>query len=1527
MKQRYLYLIALWVTVVLLGMQSASFAQQSCPAGSIFGLRPVQPVGEGSIRTWISDSSFNPALSPSPFDNFDVTSQVCRITWWGTESRIVGMVYVPEPRDNTNFAITVYDQTLTSPPHPGTPIFSETVNATRTATGISYPNATNPSNPFPLYRYTAELSLCQSVPNPAWISIVAQGGSLNGAYFVQICAYTPGSVGGGGNGDILRNMRTWNGISYTVRTGDNWDMAFCLETKFIVPNVVNMTQSAAETAITAASLSVGIITHAYSQTVPAGSVISQSPVAGTRLWYGDPVHLTVSLGNPPTPLCPANSIYGMRPALPTEGPRVWVSDDFVGPGNISMPAPYDNFAVLSQVCRVTWWGTEINATTFAADTRLSPEFTITFYANDTSLPAHHPGAILCQHMVTASRTSMHWQYPNSYNPSSPLTLYQYSADLPSCCSVPSPAWISIRGTAAGSANGVVFMQISAYSVSGGGGQNDILRSMREYNAVNLPYRVRTGNNYDMAFCLETKVPVPDVVGLAQADAEAAILAASLTVGAVAQAYSISVPAGDVISQNPAAGTLVLLQTPVDIVVSLGLPPQPCPAGSIFSQPTIGSGQPNTRWWVSDDLAGPGNTTMPAPYDNFSVTQQICAVTWWGAEVDLATLAESERTAPEFTITLYDNDISGGPDPMPGTVVCQYVVTATKSSTGSVYSGPNGPVTLYRYAAELPTCCTVGTGWISIRGTVAGSANGVVFAQVCTDAPSGDMREYNDVDLPYRVAQGINYDMAFCLETKVFVPDVVNMVQADAETAITTAGLTVGTISTQYNPTVPVGHVISQNPDAGTLVPLQTPVDLVISLGPPPPVPVPDVVGMAQAAAEAAITAAGLTVGSVTTQYGPPGSTGKVLSQSPIGGVMVPPGSPVNLIVSLGPAPVPVPNVVGMTLSNAVATLLAADLVVGNVATMYSLTVPAGVIISQDPEAGTIVPYQSAVNLVNSLGLPPVEVPDVVGMTQANAEATILAADLTVGTITEQYDDTVAAGLVISQNPAAGQFALYGSPVHLVISLGPAPVMVPDVVGLMQTDAEAAIIAAGLTVGSITEMYNDLPAGTVISQLPFAGTSVAPGTAVDLVVSLGPEPPRLPATGLFGLMALATVLGAMALARVRRNRPIMLVVLVCALSLLSAVAAAQSTCPTGSIFSQPPTTVPADARIWASDEFIDDLVAQGVVLQKDVPIPFDDYQTSGPIASLVWWGFELSALTPPVYPHGTRTSNHFTITFYTKETFGDPPQPIPGAIAAQYTNLLATKTASGLMFVNPTTFQWMPLWRYSVELPTPCMLTNGFINIKGTLSGSANGVAFVHISSSVGNEYMCEYTGLPEYDPYRIRTGGRRDVAVCMTEALVVPDVVGMMEADAEATILAAGFTMGIITDDYSGATPYGSVLSQSPAAGAFASPGTGVNLLIAREPAIVPLVVGLTQSDAIAQITAAGLVPALTLVYNETIPAGTVILQNPLEGALVAPGSVVRITVSRGPQPANLPITGMGTLAALAIALGIAGTFTHLRRR
>ncbi len=342
-----------------------------------------------------------------------------------------------------------------------------------------------------------------------------------------------------------------------------------------------------------------------------------------------------------------------------------------------------------------------------------------------------------------------------------------------------------------------------------------------------------------------------------------------------------------------------------------------------------------------------------------------------------------------------------------------------------------------------------------------------------------------------------------LKTLVAVPSVVNLTQAAATTAVTSAGLVVGTVTTSSSATVAAGSVISQNPAAGTSVASGSAVNLVVSTG-PAPVNVPNVVNLTQAAATTAITGAGLVVGTVTTASSATVAAGSVISESPAAGTSVASGSAVNLVVSTGPPPVNVPNVVNLTQAAATTAITGAGLVVGTVTTASSATVAAGSVISESPAAGTSVASGSAVSLVVSLGPAPVSVPSVANLTQAAATSAITSAGLVVGTVTTASSATVAAGSVISQSPAAGTSVASGSAVNLVVSTGPAPVSVPNVVNLTQAAATSAITGAGLVVGTVTTASSaTVAAGSVINQSPAPGTSVASGSAVNLIVSTGP----------------------------------------------------------------------------------------------------------------------------------------------------------------------------------------------------------------------------------------------------------------------------------------------------------------------------------------------------------------------------------------------------------------------------------------
>src|SRR5260221_3797202 len=182
--------------------------------------------------------------------------------------------------------------------------------------------------------------------------------------------------------------------------------------------------------------------------------------------------------------------------------------------------------------------------------------------------------------------------------------------------------------------------------------------------------------------------------------------------------------------------------------------------------------------------------------------------------------------------------------------------------------------------------------------------------------------------------------------KVTVPNVVGLTQAAATTAITEAKLKLGNVTQQNSSTVATGNVISQDPASGSSVAEGSPVNLVISSG-PPMVTVPNVVGLTQAAATTAITEAKLTLGKFTQQSSNTVATGNVISQDPASGSSVAEGSPVTLIISSWPPMVTVPDVLGLTQTAATTAITGPKLTLTKVTQQNSNTVAIGNVINRE----------------------------------------------------------------------------------------------------------------------------------------------------------------------------------------------------------------------------------------------------------------------------------------------------------------------------------------------------------------------------------------------------------------------------------------------------------------------------------------------------------------------------------------------------------------------------------------------------
>jgi serine/threonine-protein kinase len=163
--------------------------------------------------------------------------------------------------------------------------------------------------------------------------------------------------------------------------------------------------------------------------------------------------------------------------------------------------------------------------------------------------------------------------------------------------------------------------------------------------------------------------------------------------------------------------------------------------------------------------------------------------------------------------------------------------------------------------------------------------------------------------------------------------------------------------------------------------------------------------------------------------------------------------------------------------------------------------------------GGIIAFVGGFALVNYLVMPravhhgsDLQVPDVTGLPFETAQSMLIDAGLRVTRAGESPSESVPAGRVLSTDPPVGTPVKAGRMVALTVSLGPELVSVPSVVGQDLRRARILLESSGLTAGHVGYAYSDfIRRGAVIATSPPPDSSAAPGTTVDLRVSLGPPP--------------------------------------------------------------------------------------------------------------------------------------------------------------------------------------------------------------------------------------------------------------------------------------------------------------------------------------------------------------------------------------------------------------------------------------
>jgi beta-lactam-binding protein with PASTA domain len=548
--------------------------------------------------------------------------------------------------------------------------------------------------------------------------------------------------------------------------------------------------------------------------------------------------------------------------------------------------------------------------------------------------------------------------------------------------------------------------------------------------------------------------VPGVVGEHIEQARLIIEKYQLQVGSV-RAVESSEKRGTVLKQDPGAGELVPVRSEVHLVVSEGprvIPPPPPP-------PPVRV--PN----VIGELLDPARIEIEGNQLRFG------GVKWVDSPRPRGTVI-FQSPEPDRLVRMWSPvhvEVSQGPPPPVPTIVPAVVGEHIDNA-----------LVLVRNAVLRPG---------ALRTVASKEARGIVVAQ-WPDA--GATAERNSV-VHLNVSAG---------EPPVIVPDLLEKRVEAAKPTLESRNLQLGSVTKEEAPSDP-GIVVGQEPSPGSKVPPGTRVNVRVSVG--EWVDVPNLVRSDIAVATRVLNERRLQVGAVDEREAPT-TPGTVLSQSHAPGARVRKGTAIGVTVSTEEL-FSVPDVVRGLEDHARDAVTKARLRVGVIRREHS-SIDAGMILAQEPPAGTRVPANTPVNLRVSLGDPWATVPDLVKTDLATATRLLQARELQIGAA-DQKEAPTTPGTVLNQSHAPGSRVRKGTSIGVTVSTQQL-FAVPDVIRGMEDHARDAVTKAGLRLGGISREHSSAQAGVILAQEPPPGTRVAANTAVNLRVSLGPPLVVVPA---------------------------------------------------------------------------------------------------------------------------------------------------------------------------------------------------------------------------------------------------------------------------------------------------------------------------------------------------------------------------------------------------------------------------------
>jgi beta-lactam-binding protein with PASTA domain/serine/threonine protein kinase len=202
-----------------------------------------------------------------------------------------------------------------------------------------------------------------------------------------------------------------------------------------------------------------------------------------------------------------------------------------------------------------------------------------------------------------------------------------------------------------------------------------------------------------------------------------------------------------------------------------------------------------------------------------------------------------------------------------------------------------------------------------------------------------------------------------------------------------------------------------------------------------------------------------------------------------------------------------PDLTSLSKAQAVRVATKSDLVI-DFSDAYSETVERGLVISTNPGPGTKIEKGSRIEAALSQGPERYPMPVVVGLSQSDAQSVIERAKLAMGKIGNGFSEHVAAGVVLRASEKPGARLRKGTPIDLVVSTGPKPILITNYQGTPYDAAASALTSAGFQIAEKSAYSSKVAKDLVLTQDPKSGHG-APGDSITLTRSLGSQMVTVP----------------------------------------------------------------------------------------------------------------------------------------------------------------------------------------------------------------------------------------------------------------------------------------------------------------------------------------------------------------------------------------------------------------------------------